>query len=457
MKRYFVDITKAKTIYLDEITLLNNNLVIKSVNKAGDIILKPVLSTRGFQKSQVGEYALNCNTKNEELLMEVFDYEITNRNISLKDAHVYEEIDKGLYRDATKPVKEEIITLIEFGAIKHPLFKNIPLNQYDIFMLTPNISGDGTLFFDKNKPLIKVTQSIDELRYNLNTTQLGSDLYIKLKAPNLKLLDKLSTYAVDIEIIGNNGCIIKRKNYFLVKPLNNEKLNRLTSEEIKQYKNLITYSIPVKKQRADNHITLNSTDSNDYDDYLWVRRENLEELLSDDIKNSLFKEITNVVTQHEDKFEINNIEDTLDNVKTYLDKNNLPKIEANKGHKIDVYYKHDILSKKPDSIKYGEPFEFVIVGSTDEGYPIYKQIVKLVQNQSNAEYAYGLMLNGTDYFIKISDLPNADEIYQEFKDMGLLYEFIRYEDENYKNNKFVTYYTTQPYDLKKSEDQVKIK
>ncbi|MFA6753181.1 MAG: hypothetical protein WCR93_02785, partial [Bacilli bacterium] len=225
MKRYFVDITKAKTIYLDEITLLNNNLVIKSVNKAGDIILNPVLSISGFHKNQIEEYTTKCKSRNEELLFEVYDNEIKNRDILLEDVYVFEEIKNGFYRDATKPVNNEVIKLIEFGALKH-ILKNVSINNFDIVMVTPDISNDGTLFFyDKNNSVIKVNQSINTIRYELNTKQLGSDLYIQ--TTNSEILDDCRTWITEITDIGNNNCYINNKNYYLVKPLSNEELNNL--------------------------------------------------------------------------------------------------------------------------------------------------------------------------------------------------------------------------------------
>ena len=59
----------------------------------------------------------------------------------------------------------------------------------------------------------------------------------------------------------------------------------------------------------------------------------------------------------------------------------------------------------PKIIRAGNPVEFKQVGYTDEGYPIWKETVKLVQNKSNEEFAYDLALKGNKYFIKISGTP----------------------------------------------------
>ncbi|MDD2238458.1 MAG: hypothetical protein PHH51_01050 [Bacilli bacterium] len=444
MKRYFVDITKAKTIYLDEITLLNNNLVIKSVNKAGDIILNPVLSISGFRKNQIEEYTTKCKSRNEELLFEVYDNEIKNRDILLEDVYVFEEIKNGFYRDATKPVNNEVIKLIEFGALKH-ILKNVSINNFDIVMVTPDISNDGTLFFyDKNNSVIKVNQSINTIRYELNTKQLGSDLYIQ--TTNSEILDDCRTWITEITDIGNNNCYINNKNYYLVKPLSNEELNNLSQGDIKLYRNLTVSSIPVKKQRVNNHIITTDTDSNDYDNYLWVRRENIEELLADGLDKMPLKEYIEVYTQNKDKFIKNSLEDTLDKPKTYLNKKTLNNKEpSNKAHKIDIFYMRIPGLPIPKIIRAGNPVEFKQVGYTDEGYPIWKETVKLVQNKSNEEFAYDLALKGNKYFIKISGLPNENDIFNKLKDTGLLYEFVRYENDDYPSKKNINYYVSRPY------------
>ncbi|MDD2409779.1 MAG: hypothetical protein PHD03_03570 [Bacilli bacterium] len=454
MKRYFVDITKAKTIYLDKIALLNDNLVIKSVNKAGDILLKPILSTNGFHKNQVEEYAANCKSKNEELLFEVYDSEIINRNVLLEEVYVYEEKNNGCYRDATKPVNKEVINLIEFGALKHTNLKNVPINDFHIVMVSPNISKDGTLFYDKNNSVIKVKQSINKLRYELNTGQLGSDIYILTTNP--EILDDCRTWITEITDIGNNNCYINNKNYYLIKPLGSKELNNLSQENIRLYKNLTASSILVKKQRVNNHIIISNIDSNDYDVYLMVRRENLEELLYGGIDKMPLKEYIEVYTQNKDKFIKNSLEDTLDIPKTYLNKNNLNNNESsNKAYKIDVFYEQDPLLPIPKIIMEGEPVEFEQVDYTEEGYPIWKQSVKIIQNQSKKEFAYDLALKGNKYFIKVSGLPNESEIFKELRDTGLLYEFILYEKDDYKNKRSISYYVSKPYQKDKTIKQTK--
>lgn len=449
MKRYFVNIQKVKEIYLDEITLLNNNFVIKSVNKAGDIILNPVLSTNGFHKNQIEDYATKCKSKDEELLFEVYDNEIINRDVLLEDVYVFEEIKNGFYRDATKPVNNEIIKLIEFGALKYTSLKNVPINDFNIVMVTPDISDDGTLFYDKNNSLIKINQSINKFRYELNTDQLGSDIYIQTTNP--EILDDCRTWITEITDIGNNNCYINNKNYYLVKLLSNEELNNLPQGDIKLYRNLTVSSIPVKKQRVNNHIIISDTDSNDYDNYLWVRRENLEELLAGGLDKMPLKEYIEVYTQNKDKFIKNSLEDILDMPKTYLNKKNLNNNESiNKAYKIDIFYEQDPLLPIPKIIMAGEPVEFEQVGYTDEGYPIWKKTVKLVQNKSKAEFAYDLALKGNKYFIKVSGLPNENDIFKELRDTGLLHEFVLYENDDYKNTRNVAYYSSKPY--KKNKD-----
>ncbi|MDD4705665.1 MAG: hypothetical protein PHS24_00420 [Bacilli bacterium] len=443
MKRYFIDIDKAGRIYLDDITLLSDNLKIKSVNKNGDIVLKPILSTSGFHKNQVEEYAAECKSRNEELLYEVYESEIINRNVLLEDVYEFEEIKEGLYRDATQPVNTHAIKLIEFGALKYTNLKNVQINDFNIVMITPDISDDGTLFYDKNNSLIRVKQSINKLRYELNTDQLGSDIYILTTNP--EILDDCRTWITEITDIGNNNCYISNKNYYLVKPLSNKDLSNLSQDDIKLYRNLTASSIPVKKQRVNNRIILNNTDSNDYDDYLMVRRENLEELLALGLSKMPLKEHIEVYTQNKDNFVKKALEDTLDIPKTYLNKNNLPKNESSKGHKIDIFYDQDPLSPVPKAIMNGEPVEFEQVDYTEEGYPIWKQTIKIVQNKSKAEFAYDLALKGNKYFIKVSGLSNESDIITELRDTGLLYEFVLYENDDYKNKRNITYYVSKPY------------
>ncbi|MFA7120682.1 MAG: hypothetical protein WC277_04335, partial [Bacilli bacterium] len=204
-------------------------------------------------------------------------------------------------------------------------------------------------------------------------------------------------------------------------------------------------------QRVNNHIITTDTDSNDYDNYLWVRRENIEELLADGLDKMPLKKYIEVYTQNKDKFIKNSLEDTLDKPKTYLNKKTLNNKEpSNKAYKIDIFYEQDPLLPIPKIIMAGEPVEFEQVGYTDEGYPIWKETVKLVQNKSKAEFAYDLALKGNKYFIKVSGLPNENDIFKELIDTGLLHEFVLYENDDYKNTRNVAYYSSKPY--KKNKD-----
>ncbi|MFA6752909.1 MAG: hypothetical protein WCR93_01375, partial [Bacilli bacterium] len=260
------------------------------------------------------------------------------------------------------------------------------------------------------------------------------------------ILDDCRTWITEITDIGNNNCYINNKNYYLVKPLSNEELNNLSQGDIKLYRNLTVSSIPVKKQRVNNHIITTDTDSNDYDNYLWVRRENIEELLADGLDKMPLKEYIEVYTQNKDKFIKNSLEDTLDKPKTYLNKKTLNNKEpSNKAHKIDIFYMRIPGLPIPKIIRAGNPVEFKQVGYTDEGYPIWKETVKLFQNKSNEEFAYDLALKGNKYFIKISGLPNENDIFNKLKDTGSLYEFVRYENDDYPSKKNINYYVSRPY------------
>lgn len=446
MSRKFITIEKAKEVYLDDINLLDDNLIIKSQNENGDIILKPILSTRGFQKNQVEEYADYCKSKNEKLLVEVFDYEIIKDNVKSKDVMEYSEREKGIYFDPKKNHKNENIKLIEFGALKYTKLKNTDINNYQIIMVTPNMENDDTLNFDKNNILLNSKQPINLIRYKFNSIQLGADLYIYTK--NEELLDDCRTWITEITEVDNKKCYISNKNYYLVKPLNINKAFDGYLQESRLYKKLIDSATLVKKQRVSNNIILNTEYlSNDYDDYFMIRRENIESLYSlvNNIDEMPLKHLIEVYTQTPNGFEKKDLKDVLDIPKTYLNKNNLSNEDYDKGYKIDIFYEHDPLLPIPSILKGGELVEFEQVDYTNEGYPVWKQSYKIVQNQTKIQFADSLNLKGNQYFIKISDLPNAEEIYEKLVGSNLLHEFIVYENQNVKKKGNITYYVSKPY------------
>lgn len=444
MNRYFITLKKAEEIYLNDITLLDDNLIVKSENQNGEIFLNPILSTQGLQKNEVKEFANNCKSKNKELLIEVYNYEIINKNIKIEDVIEYSEKEKGIYYDAKKPHINKDIKLIEFGALKHTELKNANMDDYKIIMVTPNISNDQTLNFDKNNVLLKSKQPLSRIRDKFNNIQLGADLYIYTE--NEKLLDECRSWITEITEIDNNKCYIDNKNYYLIKPLKINKSYDLLESRL--YKKLIESAVLVKKQRVSNDIILDTEYiSNDYDDYYMVRRENIEMLLSlvNNIDDMPFKHLVEVYTQNREGFIKNNIKDVLDIPKTYLSINSLNNEDYNKAYKIDVFYEQDPLLPIPNIIKDGSPVEFEQIDYTDEGYPIWKQSFKIIQNQSKIDFAESLILKGNKYFIKISDLPNSEEIYNKLADSGLLHEFIVYDNKDVKKTKNITYYVSKPY------------
>lgn len=443
MTRYFIDINKAHETYTAQITLLNKNLIIKSTDKAGNIVLNPILSTGGLHKNQVAEFVVGLKNKNEELLYEVYEKEINERKILLEDVHVYKQNKQGLYYDATKPVFQEIIKLIEIGALAHSSLKNLPVNDYEIITLSPDVSGDGTYFYNKNS-LIQSKISIKRLNDELISEQLGSGVYLLTNDP--EILDECRSWITEITAIGNDNCYINSKNHYLVKPLEVRELNNLTKEEVKLYKDLITSAIPVKKQRVNNHIITVDTDANDYDDYFLVQREALEPLLKDGFDQMQLKEYIEVYTQNINQFSVNTLEDTLDSPKSYFDKKRLNKKEViNNAYKIDVFYEQNPLLPIDKILLGGEIVEFEQVG-TQDNLPIWKQTYKIIQNKSKQQFAEDLANKGNKYFIKVSDSSHANEIYRLYGNTKLLHEFVRYENDDYPSKNNINYYVSRPYE-----------
>lgn len=447
--RYFLKLEDAKKIILDEITLLDDNLIIKKINNKGEIILEPILSTEGYDKTQVDEFAKYCSSNNSELLVEIYEYEFYSRKLPKDNIRTYQIQNNGTYIDLKNFNKE--ISLIEPGALLHTDLKKFNPKELKLVEAIPDINDNNTLYLNQNpnQRKIKPNKNISEMRTLLNNESLGADLY--LYTENKEALDEARTWITKLNNLGNNKYTIKKKNYFLIKPLLNDEIISLSNENLELYNNLILNSVDVSKQRVNNHLVLNKVSSNDFDHYLLVHRENIESLLKNGTNNIPFEDIIEVITQENDQFIKTNLQDALDIPKTYIN-NKVTDYESKDAYKMDIFYEQDPVLPLLKILKKGTPVEMEIVDQTEEGYPVWKESIKIVQNEHNIQFAERLNNKNHKYLIKISGMPNEEEVLNLLEDSGTLIELVKYNDNN--NNKF-NYYIEKPYDKTQTIKNVK--
>ena len=235
MIKHYITIEEAEQIIFRNLTLLDEDLVIKKPNKDETYIIEPIIFT-SRSKNEVHEFAKECKNKGYELLLEIQPESLKTEKFTTVDIQSYELLDNGKYNLITSNFEPRTVKLLEFDVINQ--LRNVPEDQYKVVVVLPSpIDKEGLLLSEKRSVILTMGSNFTTRREMLNEYRMGSDLYILPKNP--ELFEKYKEWLVELNEVTKNVYQMKKRSYYFIKPLSQEELTFLTREEIKLYYSLI--------------------------------------------------------------------------------------------------------------------------------------------------------------------------------------------------------------------------
>ncbi len=398
--RYFLTLKEASKFFEESFNLFDERLVIKRNGKRPEI--RPVITTYGYHRVEIGAFNRHLALQGEELLVEIDPKD----RIKLDDSYnpiIINQENQNIYTDVTNDMRNNIINLIEYGYLN----KNKLAKEED-FHLVELSCEEGKLLLSEDLKIDSDEISKILRRKNLKEKNISADLYLftddkEVLKDASEWITQIKPSIKDTEYNQKAYTVINQK-HLLLKPLTKELIDGLDIEAFDDYQNLISSAQYVKKQRMTDEIIISNTDSNDYDDYLLIRKENLLYLLSKHRGEIPFE--SSLEVYHEDKkgFRKVDLRDSLD-IKKEL-------VEEPLYFIIDREY-----SPVDEDLSNMNTYHFEIKGFNEDGLAEWREL-------SNKELNIK-MPNRYLSLIDITNHPNLDELYEKYNNIGYIKEFVR--------------------------------
>lgn len=234
MKRNFISLNDAEKAIFKEFTLLDDDLFIKKSNQNETVSIEPIKPLDKFGKNDVNAFAKKCLSKGQELLVEIDSNILEDTDFIKIEILTFQKLEDGSYYKIENNFEPNTIKLLEFDCLKQILLTQ---DEYNVVVVLPSKVDSNSLFLSKKTSVIIVGDHFSKRRNELNELRLGCDLYIFPKDP--ALFDKHQSWQVELEEVSKDVFNMRKRNYYFIRPLSDEEMMFLSSNEQTLYKKLI--------------------------------------------------------------------------------------------------------------------------------------------------------------------------------------------------------------------------
>jgi len=441
VKRYFIRLENAEDVFIDrEFSLLDEDLVIKTLKADGTILLEGIPTTSGFEKREVYAYHEYLRTRRSELLIEIPEtaYDLVDPQFIME----FRSVGKGLYYEEGIAFEPRTFSLLDYGV--YSTMERKIAKQVNIVVAYPSNIEPDKLYVTEQSSVIALGESTFSRRLALAKTAFGSDLYVQTQDP--EILDDYRTWTTKFTEVRKNVYEIASKDYLMIESGTKEDLADLGPEQRRAFNHMLENARPV-------FITRNPAQIYQMDDDIpkdavlvsLIRREDLEPFVRLGIEKIPCAHLFTVFNQKGQKFTEISLEEALDIPRTVIKKGGSTRdLKSLSARKMNLFYEYDPTTPLPACLRGCFPVEFEKVDMNDDGLLIWKRTDLIVMRTHKETYANMLATTGKRCFIEIKG-PRELEIIEELGPLGLLQEFEVYDYPLAEGKPGEEYYISRPF------------
>lgn len=234
--KYFISVKDASELILEDLSLLDDNLVVKSTNKDGTFNIEPIISIGGFDKHDVNQFEIHLNSKGKELLYKSDKETLTNTKFIDIDFTIFKELGNGSYSEIIPNFEPRKIELLNYDVNKVMKNNKEWKEESKAVVVLPSKIDKESLFYTDKTSVIAIGDKVSSRREYLSSSRLGSDLYVL--PYNQELLDEYPRYKVELIETEKNKFKMLQRYYYFIQKLSSEELSYLNEQEKEIYKKL---------------------------------------------------------------------------------------------------------------------------------------------------------------------------------------------------------------------------